>query len=127
MLHDLELKHQKNGFESDILVKDEDLRRLRVRILLLRDENTALRVQVDLNNSGNTKLVAQCDDLKAQIEAKMAMIRSQEEQLRKQEREYSNLDVSVREMPMQSSEHGVRIWPRISIGLTLLRRPSSNP
>jgi hypothetical protein len=93
LLHDLELKHQKNAAESDLLVKDEDVRRLRLRILLLRDENTALRDQVDLNNSINAKLVTQCDNLSAEIEAKMAVVRSQEEQLGKQEREYLNLKV----------------------------------
>ncbi|KAI0417128.1 hypothetical protein F5X98DRAFT_161383 [Xylaria grammica] len=98
LLHNLELRHQKNECDSDILVKDEDIRRLRVRILLLRDENTALRDQVDLNNSTNAKLVSRCDDLSAQIEAKMAMISSQEEQLRKQEREYSNLKAELQSM-----------------------------
>ncbi|TGJ80967.1 hypothetical protein E0Z10_g7793 [Xylaria hypoxylon] len=97
-LHNLELQHQKNECDSDILVKDEDIRRLRVRILLLRDENTALRDQVDLNDSTNAKLVSRCDNLSAQIEAKMAMVRSQEEQLRKQEREYSNLKAELQSM-----------------------------
>ncbi|KAI0096076.1 hypothetical protein GGR51DRAFT_544418 [Nemania sp. FL0031] len=98
VVHDLELKHQKNGYESDILVKDEDVRRLRVRILLLRDENTALRDQVDLNNNTNTKLVSRCDNLNTQIEAKIAIVRSQEEQLRKQEREYANLQAELQSM-----------------------------
>lgn len=94
MLHDLELEHQKNGHNSEILVKDEDVRRLRVRILLLRDESTTLRDQVDINNSVNAKLVSRCDNLNTQLETKMAVARSQEEQLRKQEQEYSNLKVS---------------------------------
>lgn len=79
-------------------MKDEDTRRLRVRILLLRDENTALRDQVDLNNDTNAKLVSRCDDLNTQVEAKIALVRSQEEQLRKQEREYSNLKVCAKQL-----------------------------
>ncbi|KAI1272469.1 hypothetical protein F5Y07DRAFT_379822 [Xylaria sp. FL0933] len=98
LLHNLELQHQKNECNSEVLVKDEDIRRLRVRILLLRDENTALRDQVDLNNSTNTKLVSRCDNLSAQLEAKMAMVRSQEEQLRKQEREYLTLKAELQSM-----------------------------
>ncbi|KAI2630033.1 hypothetical protein GGS21DRAFT_211569 [Xylaria nigripes] len=97
-LHDLELRHQKNASEFDLLVKDEDARRLRLRIMSLRDENSALRDQVDLNNSANTKLITRCDNLSAQIEAKIALIRSQEEQLRKQEREYSNLKAELQTM-----------------------------
>ena len=61
---------------------------------MLRDENTSLRDQIALNNDTNTKLSAQCNDLNAQIEAKMDVIRSQEKQLRKQEREYKNLKVN---------------------------------
>ncbi|KAI3326279.1 hypothetical protein HD806DRAFT_520906 [Xylariaceae sp. AK1471] len=98
LLHDLELKHQKNASETDLLVKDEDVRRLRLRILLLKDENTALRDQVDLNNSINAKLLAQCGNLSAQIESKMTLVRSQEEQLGKQEREYSNLKAELESM-----------------------------
>ncbi|KAI1362597.1 hypothetical protein F5Y08DRAFT_311782 [Xylaria arbuscula] len=97
LLHSLELQHQKNEHNSDVLVKDEDIRRLRVRILLLRDENTALRDQVDLN-SKNVTLASQCDNLTAQIEEKIAMVRSQEEQLRKQEREFSNLKAELQSM-----------------------------
>ncbi|KAI8625686.1 hypothetical protein F5Y19DRAFT_466896 [Xylariaceae sp. FL1651] len=98
LLHDLELKHQKNASESDLLVKDEDVRRLRLRILLLRDENTSLRDQVELNNSTNAKLAARCDNLGAQITAKMEIVRSQEEQLRKHEREYSSLKAELQSM-----------------------------
>ncbi|KAI0406515.1 hypothetical protein F4802DRAFT_101942 [Xylaria palmicola] len=98
LLHDLELKHQKNGYESDLVVKDEDVRRLRVRILLLRDENTTLRDQVGLNKRTNAKLVSRCDSLNTEIEAKMAVVRSQEEKLRKQEKEYSNLKAELQSM-----------------------------
>lgn len=93
LLHDLELKHQINNSDTQILIKDEDVRRLRLRILLLRDENTLLGDQIAHNNDVNTKLTAQCEGLSAEIEAKMDVIRSQEQQLRKQEREYSNLTV----------------------------------
>ncbi|KAI0206719.1 hypothetical protein F4808DRAFT_405045 [Astrocystis sublimbata] len=98
LIHDLELKHQKNTHDTDILVKDEDVRRLRVRILLLRDENAALQDQVDLNDSANTKLASRCDSLNAELEAKVDMVRSQEEELRKQEREYISLRAELQSM-----------------------------
>ncbi|KAI1140547.1 hypothetical protein F5Y05DRAFT_378798 [Hypoxylon sp. FL0543] len=98
LLHDLELKHQMNASNTELLVKDEDVRRLRLRILMLRDENTSLRDQIAQNNDTNAKLTAQCDGLSAQIEAKMDVIRSQEKQLRKQEREYSNLKAELQAM-----------------------------
>ncbi|OTA87395.1 hypothetical protein M434DRAFT_399487 [Hypoxylon sp. CO27-5] len=98
LLHDLELKHQMNASNTELLVKDEDVRRLRLRILMLRDENTSLRDQIAQNNDTNAKLTAQCEGLSAQIEAKMDIIRSQEKQLRKQEREYSNLKAELQAM-----------------------------
>ncbi|KAI1270616.1 hypothetical protein F5Y18DRAFT_369005 [Xylariaceae sp. FL1019] len=97
-LHDLELKHHKSAAEGVLLVKDEDVRRLRVRILLLKDENTTLRDEIEMNNSKNTTLTAQCDNLKAEIEAKIDAVRLQEKQLRKHEREYSNLKAELQSM-----------------------------
>lgn len=70
---------------------------------MLRDENTSLRDQMAHNNDTTTKLTAQCDGLSAQIEAKMEVIRSQEQQLRKQEREYSNLKVHTYQDPLWMS------------------------
>jgi hypothetical protein len=92
-LHELELKHQYGASQSDLLVKDEDVRRLKLRILMLRDENSTLRDEIDLNNDASTDLAAQCADLGAQLEAKIDLIRTQEKQLRKQEREFSSLKV----------------------------------
>ncbi|RYP72907.1 hypothetical protein DL771_003945 [Monosporascus sp. 5C6A] len=104
LLHNLEMKHQQNGSNTDLLVKDEDIRRLKLRILLLRDENISLRDQVAQNNDVNTKLTSQCDDLSAQIEAKMEVIRSQEKELRKQEREYKNLKAELQSMTSATQE-----------------------
>lgn len=87
------MKHQKGASKSDLLVKDEDVRRLRLRILMLRDENTTLRDEMSQANDENTTLAAQCEDLGAQLQAKIEVVRSQEMQLRKQEREFSNLKV----------------------------------
>jgi predicted nucleic acid-binding Zn-ribbon protein len=92
-LHELEMKHQQGASESDLLIKDEDVRRLKLRILILRDENTTLRDQIIQSNDENAELTTQCEDLGAQLEAKIQVVRSQEKQLRKQEREFSNLKV----------------------------------
>lgn len=87
------MKHQHGASKSDLLVKDEDVRRLKLRILLLRDENTTLRDQISQNCDENARIAAQCEGISAQLEAKIEVARSQEKQLRKQEREFSNLKV----------------------------------
>lgn len=94
ILHELEMRHQSNASSSDLLVKDEDVRRLKLRILMLRDENNSLRDQIAQNTDAGTKLAAKCDDLSAQLRAKIEVVRLQEKQLRKQEREFSQLQVS---------------------------------
>ncbi|KAH8671148.1 hypothetical protein BX600DRAFT_239902 [Xylariales sp. PMI_506] len=98
LLHDLDLKHQHGASKADLLVKDEDIRRLRVRILMLRDENTLLRDQITQNDDSNAKLAAQCSDLAAQLEAKIETVRVQEKQLKKQEREFTSLKSELQSM-----------------------------
>ncbi|KAI1762875.1 hypothetical protein GGR53DRAFT_398312 [Hypoxylon sp. FL1150] len=119
LLHDLELKHQMNASGTEILVKDEDVRRLRLRILMLRDENTLLRDQIAHNNDTATKLTARCDGLSAQIEAKMDVIRSQEQQLRKQEREYSNLKAELHAMNNTTQESANILAEKLSLSREL--------
>lgn len=87
------MKHQHGASKSDLLVKDEDVRRLKLRILMLRDENTTLRDRISQNRDENTRLAAQCEGISAELEAKIEAARAQEKQLRKQERELSNLKV----------------------------------
>lgn len=87
------MKHQHGASKSDLLVRDEDVRRLKLRVLVLRDENTTLREQISQNSDENARLAAQCKGLGAQLEAKIEVVRSLEKQLRKQEREHSNLKV----------------------------------
>ncbi|KAI2469470.1 hypothetical protein F4781DRAFT_394236 [Annulohypoxylon bovei var. microspora] len=119
LLHDLELKHQINTSSTEILIKDEDVRRLRVRILMLRDENTSLRDQIAQNDDTSTKLVAQCNGLSAQIEAKMDVIRLQEKQLRKQEREYTTLKAELQAMSNVSQDSTNLLAEKLSLSREL--------
>ncbi|KAI5861239.1 hypothetical protein GGS23DRAFT_159173 [Durotheca rogersii] len=119
LLHDLELKHQSNTSETELLNKDEDIRRLRVRILTLRDENTSLGDQIAQNNDANAQLAAQCDDLGAQIDAKMDVIRSQEKQLQKQEREYANLKAELEAMNGATQQSSNLLSEKLSLAREL--------
>ncbi|OTB08963.1 hypothetical protein M426DRAFT_316255 [Hypoxylon sp. CI-4A] len=119
LLHELELKHQMNTSGTELLVKDEDVRRLRLRILMLRDENTTLRDQISQNGEINSKLTAECDGLSAQIEAKMNIIRSQEAQLRKQEREYKNLNAELQAMNNATQDSSNILAEKLSLSREL--------
>ncbi|KAI1251096.1 hypothetical protein MGN70_008157 [Eutypa lata] len=98
LLHKLEIKHERNSGDSHLLFKDEDIRRLKLRILMLRDENTSLRDRVTQNDHVNTALVEECDDAKTLLKSKMETIDSLEKQLQTQEREYTNLKAELRSM-----------------------------
>lgn len=87
------MRHQHGAGQSDLLLKDEDVRRLKLRILMLRDENTSLRDQITQSGDTSARLSTKCDDLSAQLEAKMEVVRQQEQQLRKHEREFTSLKV----------------------------------
>ncbi|KAI8960995.1 hypothetical protein F5Y11DRAFT_328081 [Daldinia sp. FL1419] len=118
-IHDLQLRHQINHSNTELLNKDEDVRRLRVRILMLRDENTSLREEIAHNNDTHNKLSAKCDDLGGQIEAKMDVIRSQEKQLRKQEREYSNLKAELQAMNNATQDSANLLAEKLSLSREL--------
>ncbi|ORY64973.1 FtsJ-like methyltransferase-domain-containing protein [Pseudomassariella vexata] len=98
LLHELEMKHQLGGSRSDLLVKDEDVRRLKLRILMLRDENISLRDEITQNTDEHAKLAAKCEGLSSQLEAKIEVVRLQEKQLRKQEREFSSVKAELQLM-----------------------------
>ncbi|KAK8138812.1 hypothetical protein PG984_002192 [Apiospora sp. TS-2023a] len=98
ILHELEMRHQSDASQSDLLIKDEDVRRLKLRILMLRDENNSLRDQIAQNSDAGAKLATKCDDLSAQLKAKMEVVRLQEKQLRKQEREFQQLQAELQTM-----------------------------
>ncbi|KAI1862592.1 uncharacterized protein JN550_010117 [Neoarthrinium moseri] len=118
-LHHLEMRHQHGASKSDLLVKDEDVRRLKLRILLLRDENTTLRDQISQNNDTQAKLAEQCQDLSAQLEAKIQLVQSQEQQLRKQEREFSSLKAELQSINNLNEESTNMLAEKLALGREL--------
>ncbi|KAK8874521.1 FtsJ-like methyltransferase-domain-containing protein [Apiospora arundinis] len=115
ILHELEMRHQSNASSSDLLVKDEDVRRLKLRILMLRDENNSLRDQIAQNTDAGTKLAAKCDDLSAQLRAKIEVVRLQEKQLRKQEREFSQLQAELQMMNNLAQDSNTVLAEKLSL------------
>lgn len=89
------MKHQQGNSQADLLVKDEDVRRLKLRILLLQNEKAVLQDEIAQNSSVAAKMSRQCEVLGADLEAKAGVVRTQEQQLRKQQREFDQLKVSA--------------------------------
>ncbi len=95
-LHNLEMKRQGIGHRTEVTVRDEVARRLEMRIVLLRDENTTLQERIGQRDSGIDQLTAQCDDLRLQLERSSEQCEEQETQLRAQARELLSLKVAFR-------------------------------
>ncbi|KAL7788173.1 hypothetical protein V8C37DRAFT_411741 [Trichoderma ceciliae] len=81
-LHDLDLQYQKNHHKTDLISRDEDARRLQLRVLLLRDENAQLQDkcaakdgEIKALSQNSDKLRVELDEIKMQNRSKDAQIK----------------------------------------------------
>lgn len=93
-LHSIELKYLQQINNFAILNKDEDLRRLRVQNILLEDDNATLEEQLVLSETTSAESAAQKESLVTELEEHLETIQAQENQIRRHEREYAQLNVS---------------------------------
>jgi hypothetical protein len=89
----LELAYQEALLKSDLTVKDEGARRLRLRILLLEGENDDLHEQLALADDRIDMLEQEGEELRGQFEHAQEDAHHHESELRVQTRELNNLKV----------------------------------
>ncbi|PNP37318.1 hypothetical protein TGAMA5MH_10800 [Trichoderma gamsii] len=72
-LHELDLQYQKSRHETDLITRDEESRRLQLRIFLLQDENTQLQDrcaakddEIKILSRRNDRLRVKLDEVKSQ-------------------------------------------------------------
>ena len=87
------MAYQESIRKSDLIIKDEAARRLRLRILLLENENDELHEQLALEDDRFDKLEQECSELQKQVEAAEIETQHRETELRIKARELSNLKV----------------------------------
>ena len=92
-LHNLNSRYQSSCYEYSNIAKDEQVRRSRVREVLLEDENTNLRERITQKDHQFTLLFAKCEKLRSQLEVATRRGRQHEKQARLQGREIANLKV----------------------------------
>ena len=92
--HALELAYQESLLKSDLIIRDEASRRLRLRILLLEGENDDLHEQLSLADDRIDILEQEGEELQEQSEEAQEDARKQESELRARIRELNNLKVS---------------------------------
>ena len=89
----LELAYEETLLKSDLIVRDEGARRLRLRILLLEAENDGLHEQLALADDRIDVLEQEAEELRAEFERAHEDAHYHESELRVQTRELNNLKV----------------------------------
>ncbi|KAG0652369.1 rRNA methyltransferase [Hyphodiscus hymeniophilus] len=91
----LEHAYQEGLLKADLIVKDEAARRLRLRILLLENENDDLHEQLALADDRIDILEQEGEELRGQVDEAQEDARKQESELRAQARELNNLKAEL--------------------------------
>lgn len=94
MIHNLDIGYQKTSHRAELIVKDEEARRLKLQGLLLRDENSAINDTLAQKEEIIKKLLAQHEDIQEQLQSTSEKARQQELRMRSQARELTNLKAS---------------------------------
>lgn len=92
-IHLLDLKYHGAMHQTDLIVKDEEARRLKLRVIVLRDEVAVLRDQLAEKDDRMSNLSQQYDDIRAQLDHMNQTCQDQADQLRTQARQHSDLKV----------------------------------
>jgi hypothetical protein len=100
LLHDLDMKYHQISHKTDLLVRDEETRRMRLRSMVLADEAASLKDQMSHRSSRIKALTEQIDDVRHQLDSAQEKCRRQEKLMHAQSREIASLKVS------QSGQHG---------------------
>lgn len=89
----LDLKYRGTMHQTDLTVKDEEARRLKLRVIVLRDEIAVLRDQLAEKDDQISNLSEQYEDISAQLARMNQTCQQQADQLRLQTKQYSDLKV----------------------------------
>lgn len=89
----LDMNHHHTMHETDLAIKDEEARRLKLRVVVARDEAAALRDQLADKDSRIRQLSQKYDDIRVQLDHLNQTCANQEAQLRSQARQQSELKV----------------------------------
>ena len=90
----LELNLERSKHSVEVIVKDEEIRKLRVTQCLLQDANTDLHEQLEEEQARSDELENALDEALAQLDQKTAETETAEKRIRTQAREVANLKVS---------------------------------
>ncbi|CAM1500858.1 Fc.00g100200.m01.CDS01 [Cosmosporella sp. VM-42] len=94
-INDLDMKHQNNIHQIDLVNKDEEARRLKLRVLALRDDNATLKDQVMQRDARLKSLQRQGSDVRVELDEAKETAKLQESRLQKQTKELTDLKTEL--------------------------------
>lgn len=89
------MSRQTGLHQSDLIHRDEESRRLKLQLLLSRDESTTLAKQLGESARRHRLLATQYEQTRARLDSAQKMRRSQEAKLKKQATDLVNLKVWI--------------------------------
>jgi hypothetical protein len=92
-IHDLELTRQRRLHQTELIKRDEDARRLKLRAITLKDDNVTLKEHLTQKDSYQRQWIKQRDQLRTELNEAREMIRSHETRSRKQTLDVTALKV----------------------------------
>jgi chromosome segregation ATPase len=92
-IHMLDLKYHGAMHQTDLIVKDEEARRLKLRVIVLRDEVAVMRDQLEEKEDKIRDLSQQYDNVTEKVTQMNQICKHQEEQLRLRAQQQSDLKV----------------------------------
>jgi predicted RNase H-like nuclease (RuvC/YqgF family) len=91
----LELSLERSKHSVEVVVKDEEIRKLRVSQCLLESDNSDLHEQLEEEQARSDELENALDDALLNIDGQKAEAEAAQNQIRTQSREIANLKVSA--------------------------------
>ncbi|KAL1840620.1 hypothetical protein VTJ49DRAFT_271 [Mycothermus thermophilus] len=91
IIHDLDEQYHRAAHEIDLIIRDEETRRSKVRTLVFRDDASSLKDQLAQRDLRVRELVEQIDAIRAQLDEAHEKSRRQEKLVQSQAREINNL------------------------------------
>lgn len=94
-LHDLEIQYQKSRHDTELIDRDEEARRLQLRVLLLEDENTQLQDRCAAKIDEIKTLSRRNDKLRVKLDTIDSQITSEDEQIQNHPIEATGAETSA--------------------------------
>ncbi|OAL51978.1 hypothetical protein IQ07DRAFT_564589 [Pyrenochaeta sp. DS3sAY3a] len=115
----LELNLERSKHSVEIVAKDEENRKLRVRQCLLQDENSDLHEQLEEEQARSDELENALDEALAQLDEQRAHGEAAQSQIKTQAREVANLRAELKAMENVTSDSNKTLSEKLALSREL--------